>query len=111
MLEPMPDGRRRHRTGAGDKRSMPVSSPDQIVLCNGKGVCCWPVHPRRTDATPCTHSDHRGLLLRGDAGSAIGNALNAFADAHAAYTFDHNTVFGSTGGLSLVLHVDAQPAA
>jgi hypothetical protein len=47
---------------------MPVSSPDQIVLCNGKGVCCWPVHPRRTGATLCTHSDHRSLLLRGDAG-------------------------------------------
>ena len=47
---------------------MPVSSPDQIVLCDGKGVCCWPVHPRRTGATLCTHSDHRSLLLRGDAG-------------------------------------------
>jgi putative ribosome biogenesis GTPase RsgA len=47
---------------------MPVSSPDQIVLCNGKGVCCWPVHPRRTGAALCTHSHHRSLLLRGDAG-------------------------------------------
>jgi hypothetical protein len=47
---------------------MPVSSPDQIVLCDGKGVCCWPAHPRRTGATLCTHSDHRSLLLRGDAG-------------------------------------------
>ncbi len=47
---------------------MPVSSPDQIVLCDGKGVCCWPKHPRRTGATLCTHSDHRSLLLRGDAG-------------------------------------------
>jgi hypothetical protein len=60
--------RRRHRPGAGDQRSMPVSSPDQIVLCDGKGVCCWPAHPRRTGATLCTHSDHRSLLLRGDAG-------------------------------------------
>jgi hypothetical protein len=58
----------RHRPGAGDQRSMPVSSPDQIVLCDGKGVCCWPAHPRRTGATLCTHSDHRSLLLRGDAG-------------------------------------------
>ena len=47
---------------------MPVSGPDQIVLCDGKGVCCWPVHPRRTGAALCTHSDHRSLLLRGDAG-------------------------------------------
>ena len=47
---------------------MPVSSPDQIVLCDGKGVCCWPAHRRRTGATLCTHSDHRSLLLRGDAG-------------------------------------------
>ena len=47
---------------------MPVSSPDQIVLCDGKGVCCWPAHPRRTGATLCTQSDHRSLLLRGDAG-------------------------------------------
>ena len=45
-----------------------MSSPDQIVLCDGKGVCCWPAHPRRTGATLCTHSDHRSLLLRGDAG-------------------------------------------
>jgi len=45
-----------------------VSSPDQIVLCDGKGVCCWPAHRRRTGATLCTHGDHRSLLLRGDAG-------------------------------------------
>jgi len=50
------------------QRSMPVSSPDQIVLCDGKGVCCWPAHRRRTGATLCTHGDHRSLLLRGDAG-------------------------------------------
>jgi hypothetical protein len=68
MLEPMPGVSSPTSAGAGDQRSMPVSSPDQIVLCDGKGVCCWPVHPRRTGAALCTHSDHRSLLLRGDAG-------------------------------------------
>jgi predicted ATP-dependent serine protease len=68
MLEPMPGVSSPTSAGAGDQRSMPVSSPDQIVLCDGKGVCCWPAHPRRTGATLCTHSDHRSLLLRGDAG-------------------------------------------
>jgi hypothetical protein len=57
MLEPMPGVSSPTSAGAGDQRSMPVSSPDQIVLCDGKGVCCWPraspenrcdtLHPQR----------------------------------------------------------------
>jgi predicted ATP-dependent serine protease len=34
----------------------------------GRASAAGPAHPRRTGATLCTHSDHRSLLLRGDAG-------------------------------------------
>ena len=47
----------------------------------------------------------------GDAGAALGSALNAFADAQFNYSFDHNAVFGSTGGLALAVHLDAPPTA
>jgi hypothetical protein len=46
----------------------------------------------------------------GDA-AAANSVLNAFADAHDGYSFDHNVVFASTGALAMAMHVDAPPAA
>ena len=68
MLEPMPGVSSPTSAGSGRPTVYAGVEPDQIVLCDGKGVCCWPAHPRRTGATLCTRSDHRSLLLRGDAG-------------------------------------------